>query len=209
MQLLKLNLGCGRNVLPGWVNIDNSPSVLLTGRPWVKKTAHALGVITKEQLETNWPADIVWRDLTKRWPYGENTVDRIYSSHFLEHLSRDEGEAVLREACRALKPEGLFRLVVPDLVFHATRYLRKVAESDGVGREPHDEFLRNIYGAFLEKRRKGLHHKYMYDWFTLRFLLKSVGFSSVVRQSYQVSADEELARLDNRPEDSLHIDARK
>jgi predicted SAM-dependent methyltransferase len=210
MSQVKLNLGCGRVILPGWVNIDNSPSVLLTGRPWIKNTAYRLGVISKEQFETSWPEGIVWRDLTKKWPDADNSVDRIYSSHFLEHLDESQGQFILRQCFRTLKADGVFRLVVPDLVYHAERYLRELLESNDPGRGPHDNFLYNIYGAYMPNGgRFGLRHRYMYDWMTLKTILHSIGFTQVVRQNYQVSLDPEMASLDNRPEDSLHIDIRK
>lgn len=168
-----------------------------------------LGVLSREHLENEWPNDIVWHDVSKRIPYDDGTVDKIYSSHLIEHIEKHRGEAVLREAFRVLKKNGIFRLVVPDLVFHAQRYLKKISESDSLGREPHDEFLFNIYGGYLEKKRFGAWHRYMYDWPTLRVLLQEIGFSRIVRQSYQKSLDSELASLDSRPEDSLHIDAVK
>ena len=209
MHEVKLNLGCGRNVLAGWVNIDNSPSVLLSRWPLLKRLLFRVGLIEKTTCGSKWPNDIVWRDVTKGLPYPDGTVDKIYSSHMLEHLERERGEFLLRECFRVLKRRGLLRLVVPDLMFHARRYLQRVSESDLVGREPHDEFLWNIYGAYLKKRRHGASHHYMYDWPTLRLVLQEIGFSPVIRQSYQVSLDPELSLLDNRPEDSLHVDAVK
>ena len=209
MHEIKLNLGCGRDVLAGWVNIDNSPSVLLSRWLVVKKLLFRVGLISKTFYETEWPKDIVWRNVSRGLPYPDDAVDKIYSSHMLEHLERERGELLLRECFRVLKRGGILRLVVPDLMFHARRYLQLVSENQSVGRGPHDEFLWNIYGAYLEKRRYGASHRYMYDWPTLRVVLQEIGFSQVIRQSYQVSLDSELSLLDNRPEDSLHVDAVK
>lgn len=209
MGELKLNLGCGRAVLPGWINIDNSPSVVLSKIPFAKQLLFKLRILSLEQLENQWPKDIVWADVSRKIPYPDGRVDKVYSSHFLEHIEKEKGEAVLREVFRVLRKGGLFRLVVPDLAFHAQRYLKKISESDSVGREPHDEFLFNIYGAYLESQRFGARHRYMYDWPTLRMVLEKAGFSRVLLQPYRKSLDPELASLDNRPEDSLHIDAVK
>ena len=209
MDELKLNLGCGRTTLPGWVNIDNSPSVILSKIPLAKYILFKLRVLSREQFENQWPKNIVWCDVSRKIPYPHGVADKVYSSHFLEHVEKEKGEDVLRETFRVLKKGGIFRLVVPDLVFHAQRYLKKISGSDVPGREPHDELLFNIYGAYLESKRFGAWHRYMYDWPTLKFLLNEIGFSRVIRQPYQKSLDSELARLDSRPEDSLHIDAVK
>lgn len=39
----------------------------------------------------------------------------VYASHMLEHLSLDDRSRALREIRRLLAPEGLVRLVLPDL----------------------------------------------------------------------------------------------
>ena len=47
--------------------------------------------------------------------YSGDTVDLIYSSHFLEHISFSTGLTVLKECYRILKKGGLMRIVVPDI----------------------------------------------------------------------------------------------
>jgi predicted SAM-dependent methyltransferase len=209
MKQAKINLGCGRNLIEGWINIDNSPSAVLAKIPLLKAALFHIGLIGTSTRSTEWSKGIFWHDVTRGLPYADNTVDKIYSSHMLEHMDRHAGERVIGECFRVLRPGGIFRLVVPDLVFHARRYLRRVTNAASVDREPHDDFLWNIYGAYLSPRRKGAYHRYMYDWPTLRLLLQEAGFHNLVYQSYQVSLDPELALLDNRPEESLHIDALK
>ena len=191
------------------MNIDNSPSVLLGRWPPFKRLLFLLGVLSRERYETVWPSDVVWRDVSKRLPYEDDCVDKIYSSHLLEHLDKERGEALLQECFRVLKKGGIFRLVVPDLEFHARRYLQHVSGDGSAARVPHDDFLWNIYGAYLEKRRYGATHRYMYDWPTLQLVLGQIGFSKIIRQGFQEGLDPELCSLDNRPEESLHIDAIK
>lgn len=183
--------------------------MLLGKWPSFKKLLFLVGVLSRERYETAWPRDIVWRDASKRLPYADQSVDKIYSSHALEHLDKKRGEALLGECFRVLKRDGIFRLVVPDLEYHARRYLQRVSETSPMGREAHDDLLWNIYGAYLEKRRYGANHRYMYDWPTLQMLLSEIGFSRVLRQDFQLGLDAELYSLDNRPEESLHIDAIK
>jgi SAM-dependent methyltransferase len=205
----KINLGCGRNLIEGWLNLDNSPSAIFAKIPLVKETLFRFGLINKSIYENEWSKGIIWHDVTKGLPYADGTIDKVYSSHMLEHMDHKAGELVIRECYRVLKPGGIFRLVVPDLMFHARRYLQRVEQVGSISREPHDDFLWNIYGAYLSPRRKGAYHRYMYDWPTLRLLLQDAGFRHLVNQEYQVSLDPELAQLDSRPDESLHIDAVK
>lgn len=208
MRQAKINLGCGRNLIEGWINIDNSPSVVLAKIPLLKTTLFRLGLISRSTYETEWSTNIVWQDVTKGLSYAEASIDKIYSSHMLEHMDRASGERVIRECYRLLKPGGVFRLVVPDLAFHAQRYLEHVHEANS-SRDAHDDFLWNVYGGYLVPRRKGAYHRYMYDWPTLRTLLQAAGFRHLVKQNHRSSIDPELAELDSRPGDSLHIDAIK
>jgi len=91
---LRLNLGCGRFKMDGFVNID--------------------------QLEIVEP-DLV-ADATKLC-YEPNSVDEIYCGHLLEHLSWDEGQIALKHWLDILKPRGTIRVVVPNFDVLAKRYL--------------------------------------------------------------------------------------
>jgi predicted SAM-dependent methyltransferase len=93
----KLNLGCGNLFYPSWSNIDFLP------RPCVRG-----------------------HNLTKRLPYQDNTFDSTYSSHVLEHFSRDQGRKFIQEQFRVLKKGGVCRVVVPDLEMLCRSYLDKL-----------------------------------------------------------------------------------
>lgn len=81
----KLHIGCGRNILPGWINADISPKAEL----------------------------IVF--LQKRLPFRTGVLERIYSEHVLEHVPYASAVFFLREAYRTLRPGGVIRIAMPDL----------------------------------------------------------------------------------------------
>ena len=58
-------------------------------------------------------------------PFGPSTVDVIYSSHMLEHLTRSEARRFLLESKRVLRPGGRIRIVVPDLRGFAEAYIAR------------------------------------------------------------------------------------
>ena len=47
-------------------------------------------------------------------PLEEESIDFVFSEHFFEHLFLDEILALFRECNRILKPNGVFRVCVPD-----------------------------------------------------------------------------------------------
>jgi predicted SAM-dependent methyltransferase len=93
-----LNLGCGNRYHPEWINID-----LLPRGP---------GVLV--------------HDLSKDFPFRENSCDVVYSSHFLEHLPRSAALPFMKECYRILRPKGIVRAVVPDLERICQLYLQKL-----------------------------------------------------------------------------------
>lgn len=81
-----LNLGCGVNTSPEFINIDTVPF-----------------------LRTHMVLDI--QDLSI---FPSNTVDMIYASHVIEHIPRKNLEKTLSEWRRVLKVGGILRFGVPD-----------------------------------------------------------------------------------------------
>jgi predicted SAM-dependent methyltransferase len=92
---LRINLGCGRFHLPGFINVDQDESV----KP-----------------------DIVGDVLDL--PYGEETVDEIYAGHVLEHFDWVDGVRALRHWRSVLKTGGRISVSVPDFDVVASRYLK-------------------------------------------------------------------------------------
>jgi len=90
-----LHVGCGARVEQGWINIDLEPSA-----PGVKAV-----------------------DVTKGLPFESDSIDFVYSEHFLEHLTRVDAERFLNDAWRVLKPGGAIRISTPDMEALAELYL--------------------------------------------------------------------------------------
>ena len=68
-------------------------------------------------------------DLTKPLPFADDTFDSTYSSHVLEHFSRDQGKKFVEEQFRVLKKGGVCRVVVPDLEMLCRSYLDKLEKA--------------------------------------------------------------------------------
>ncbi len=88
---LKLNLGCGDKLLPGYMNIDVAPS---------RRGARPDVLCDLRNLET----------------FPDASADEILAVHVIEHFWRWEVEDVLREWVRVLKPGGEMVIECPNLV---------------------------------------------------------------------------------------------
>lgn len=129
-------------------------------------------------------------------PLPDRCADYIFTSHFLEHLSKQHGQRLLREAFRVLKPGGLIRISVPDLALTITAYQagrREVAIDD--------IYSYSELGYFAR-------HRYMYDFELLRERLSAIGFANIRRCAFQQGRVPDIEALDNRPE-SLFVEATK
>ncbi len=113
----KLNLGCGGRFREGWVNVNF--------------TSTGPGVIAA--------------NLGKGIPFPDESFDVVYHSHVLEHFQKSAAADFLKECHRVLRPNGVIRIVVPDL--------------EGITRN---------YLAALEKARVGVEGwDHNYDWMLL------------------------------------------
>ncbi|MGO9037267.1 MAG: class I SAM-dependent methyltransferase [Steroidobacteraceae bacterium] len=54
-------------------------------------------------------------DVTKKWPFDDNSVEAIFSSRVVEHLPRHGARVCLKNAYRVLRKGGVQRLIVPNL----------------------------------------------------------------------------------------------
>ncbi len=113
---MNLNIGCGPNgQIENFVNVDNSKAVLLDRCPLLEKILYKLRIIRKQKHEMHWKGSR-WMDASRRLSFRTESVSKIYTSHFLEHVPLEKGKLVLAECYRVLKKEGVMRLVLPDLL---------------------------------------------------------------------------------------------
>jgi predicted SAM-dependent methyltransferase len=137
----------------------------------------------------------VHHDVRYGLPFFDGTADHIYASHFLEHLFFDEAKHFLKETYRVLKQGGLIRIAIPDLEFAFFLYQRGQREQ--------------ALGYFFSTSKIGAlsRHQYMYDFALISQLLREVGFQSITRRSFREGRTPDLDLLDNRPEETLFVEA--
>ena len=216
---LRLNLGCGHQRPNGWYNADCSLNALLQRIPVVGS------VVGRMAGGTNYYShNVHYVDLASRWRFGNDEVDVVYASHVLEHLSLPTASHFMREAHRVLHPGGVLRIVVPDLLVSAQKYLDESAKGT---RSAGADFLailnlhrENAYASSSHWLHRAIHalqgwphqHKYMYDMALLQDLVLAHGFRELCQCSYAQSAYlPEIADVENTAEGvpSIYLEALK
>ncbi len=196
-QYPKVQLGCGLRTPAGWINVDASWNARLAKHPWIRRLLRATRVVPAARLSVPWSPTVLVHDVRRGIPFPAGSVSAIYASHLLEHLYREEAKALLGECFRALRPDGVLRVVVPDLRAIVAEYLSENdAQRDGSGRvdapvtradamnvrlgfrDPAPPSGGRLY--VLYARWKDLHtHKWMYDGEALRAYFTWAGFEQV------------------------------
>lgn len=201
---IRLNLGCGLSVSKGWINIDGSLNALAA--EWPESTLRFLYRFSgsnryyteAEYCRLLRESHFLHHDLSYGIPFCDNTADFVYSSHFLEHLFKSDAEVLLKESYRVLKPGGIIRVCVPDLQYAVSLY------NSGQKEKMLDSYF------FVEDMENSMaRHKYMYDFELLETKLKEAGFTAVSRHNYREGKTPDLDVLDNRPDETLFVEATK
>lgn len=82
---VKLDIGCGKNKKEGFIGVD----------------------------QYKIPGVDVVTDLRKKLPWGNNTVDEVHCSHFIEHLTSVERVHFMNELYRVMKVGAKCTLIAP------------------------------------------------------------------------------------------------
>ena len=161
----KVHLGSGPVQLAGWLNTDlDAPS---------------------PELRV---------DLRQPLAFDDDSVDFIFSEHVIEHLTRQEGIAALKECHRILHPHGVMRVSTPDLRWAVQAYLDdKLSEWANVGWVP------STACQLLNEAMRLWGHQFLYDADELRRVFREAGFSYCRRVSWRTSTFVELSGLESRP----------
>lgn len=168
-----LNVGCGRNTHPDFVNLDYA---------W------------------NRGIDVCW-DITKPLPFEAGRFNGIFTEHCLEHVSFDECVAVFADFKRLLAPGGTLRLLLPDAGKYLDLYQRYQAGErvefpyiDASAEQDLAEDSRFGFTPMMAVNRifRGYGHRFAYDVETVTAMLRHCGFHSIERRGFREGADEHL-----------------
>lgn len=170
--MIKLNLGCGGNLLDGYLNVGFED-----GRP-------------DSEIYLN-------HDLSKSIPAELDSVDVIYNCHFLEHLEYKEGIQFLRNSCLAMKDGAIMRILVPDLELWCMKYLQR--DRSFLDDYRNSYLHPHVYPTDASIFMGMLHnhgHKMGWDYETLEYWLKWAGFKNIRKTKYRESDLPDIDKLE-------------
>jgi predicted SAM-dependent methyltransferase len=158
-------------------------------------------------LDYYWRPGVLCWDVTQRLPFEDSSLKGIFCEHCLEHLTYEDAGKTLREFRRILIPNGLVRVVVPDVEVYIDIYVRDRSGETVV--LPYEEELEIKTPLFaLNRIMRDHEHLYAYDFEGMRNLIEQAGFATVTRTTLGSGSDPTL--LIDTPEracESLYVEA--
>lgn len=202
-EVVKLNIGSGLSVVPGWINVDASLNAFFSRLP-----RFLLKVVYRMSDSKQWYSQEEYCDILRNHafvchnvvyglPFPDRSIDYLYCSHFLDFLFKEDAKKFLREAYRVLKENGVFRICVTDLEYPLSFYSKRETE------QALYYFFPTSKSGYFSRRR------YMYNFDLLRHVLEEAGFTNIERCSYREGKTPDIDVLDNRPGETLYVEAIK
>lgn len=182
----------------GWTNFE--PSIHLR----VQRVPGA-GFLGRMLTRHRFGNDIRIGDIVKGLPLRDQSAHAVFSSHVLEHLSRDDACKAIREVFRILRPGGIFRSVVPDLETRARYYVNRL----GCLEDPAGWFMkstllgeaspsRSPYRRMANALFSTSAHKWMWDYASISKILAEQGFVGIRQACFGDNPDPMYKRVEKR-----------
>lgn len=156
---------------------------------------------------------------------GDSTYDGVYSEHFIEHLTKDQGIEFLKEMRRVMKDGAVIRTIWPSMDFvdqlrtdastethpFVVMYNQYIIDRENPFNNSYYKTIPNI--AEMSKREKAalrlLHqegeHKHLWYKQELIDVLTELGFKDAREHQYRQSRLDKFNEIDNKdPMRTLH-----
>jgi predicted SAM-dependent methyltransferase len=168
----RYNLGCGLKIYQNFLNVGY----------WSQLQSEKL------YKNLNGTTDTVMynHDLRNGVPAEDGSLDLVYHSHMLEHLTYEDGIEFIKECYRVLKPGAKMRVLVPDLEIWINAYISnnqfffdQYKKYGGI-----DPKIYCTKGAVFMGMLHNHEHKCGYDYDSLEWVLKHNGFSEINKKLY-------------------------
>lgn len=199
-RVKRLHIGAFDQPAPGWYNTDITPHLFIARMPLLPMLMHRVGALDDQrflQHQSGVFRQLHYLNVRRPLRLSANSVEAVFSSHVLEHIAFEDALRLLREVRRVLQPGGVVRTSVPDLDRIVADFVPEEAD-------------KTAWMIFESRGRKDKNaHRWLYNAHSLTALLREAGFEEVRRCEYRTGRCPDIDFLDNRPEQSVFVEATK
>lgn len=148
VKKIKINLGCGKRVQKGFINVDNYIEPLGKGFEFKKA------------------------DLTKKLPFKDEYADYIIMIDVIEHIPILQVEGVLKEVYRVMKPGSKFVLITTDFTNVAIDWIDMMNRGENL-----EEYLKVAQVVYGNQVTEGEFHRCPFTPKFMNIVMQSAGFT--------------------------------
>jgi predicted SAM-dependent methyltransferase len=160
---MKLNLGCGKDIKDGYINID--------------------------AVKTN--DKVIVGNIVNLTGFANDSIDEIVLSHVIEHLNNKDLRPALKEWNRVLKQNGKIIISTPNVIGTVKALLNKTLNTNGFARRyknwsEEEVVFQMIYGRadiFGDNEPETQQHKTGFSYNRLNRFLEECGFKIIKANS--------------------------
>ena len=170
----KIHLGCGHNILNGWLNTDLFPSY----------------------------ENVYHVDALKTLNFNENQFDFCFNEHMIEHIEINEADILINEIYKILKPGGVLRLSTPNFEFLVKIYQNTIGDiGKEYIKWSKENFLPQHYQEeaiyVVNNFVRDWGHKFIHNYSSIKKLLENAGFTKININEISKSNYNDLQNIDN------------
>ena len=207
-----LNIASGPYTEIEFTNLDNNIFFIFSKIPqfllrFFLKKEH-LKIINRFK-ESRANSELLFFNCSKEIKCKKNSIDHILSSHFLEHVYKNELDKILKNYHKILKTNATIHIIVPNLDYQIAEYQK----SKSINRA--DTFIKGlllseektptfIYRLFILLGYSGIKHCWMYNKESLSLIIEKIGFK--IDNKLKVPSSHVRK---NDDDESIHIIAKK
>lgn len=147
-------------------------------------------------------------DFSKDLPFDDATFNGIFCEHVMEHFDFENGQKLLKECYRVLKPNGIMRIIVPDGKKILESYFNNPKQLIDYKKSQTDCAMESVNQFFYQRYE----HQCIYDEDYIKYQLLKVGFKSYNKTLFrETSFNEKKILLDDEKYlwESLYIESKK
>ena len=165
---IRLNLGCGIHIIPGWINVDNYFDLndLRTGK------VHRKGIFKTASIpKVPRGAKFVRADI-RHLPFSDEYSDEIMLDNVLEHICIHEVVPTLKEIRRIMKTGSKARIIVPSFDGLVKEYL-----NIRLNMFDYKKYMEMLFHFMGIQNHEGEYHRCLFtaEFFTI--VLNQAGFT--------------------------------
>lgn len=145
-------------------------------------------------------------DVTEGLPVPDGSCECIYSEHFLEHLTVEQGIRFLRDCRRVLRPGGVMRVAMPSVAEPVRRYYEN-SWRENPALEEYGLTWIQTRAEYINVAFRHWGHQWLYDEEELGRRLREAGFERTSTVAWGESRHPLLAGRETRAETKLICEA--